>query len=144
MVAAALFSLVLFNSTSHAQQCDVKDTAGNAMIERINRRYDDFFRYEHEQEVRDRKRELSRGENREHLQAREKALEKARLEYLKHRRPPVDHDAKIEAEMLKNTKARAARLEAARQCFVQQELRAEAALKRGRQIPGNKEYDIED
>lgn len=144
MVGALLAFLLLNQAHASAQQCDTKVTGAEHMIERINKRYDDFFRYRHEQEARDHARERGRGENKELLERHDKALEKARLAYLKERRTPPDHDKEIEAEMLKGQKERKDKLEAARQCYVQKEAQAEAILKRGRQIPENEEFDIED
>jgi hypothetical protein len=123
-------------------KCDSKVTGAD--IDRINKRYDDFFRYRRQLEERDRAREKGRGDLHKGEQAREKALEKARLAYLKNRRPAPDHEAKYEAEMLRHQKERKDELEAARRCYVESQDKAEKLLKRGRMIPGNAEYDLED
>jgi hypothetical protein len=137
-----LFLLIPLPALS--QQCDTKDTAsGEKMVERINRRYDDFFRYQEHLEEREHMRNKGRGENRAKLEAHEKKIEQARQEYIKNRRPKPD-SSELEAKAEADKKQRSARIEVARRCYLQQRAHAEALLKRGRTIPENKEYELED
>lgn len=127
-----------------AFQCDSKDTGQEEMIERINKRYDDFFRHQRMEVERTRDRQKDRGQNHRERLAHEAQMERARLAYLKSHRAAPDQEAKMEAEMEKRRKERNAANEAARSCYVQSQLRAEKLLKRGRMIPGNLEYHLED
>lgn len=139
-----LIVLGLFHATAPAQECAPEDTgvSGQKMVERINERYDDFFRYQRHQEERDRERNKGRGENKARLAQREKQIEKARQEYVRNRRPPPDR-RDLEAQFEAAQKKRVAKNEAARRCYVQQRQKAEQILKRGRLIPGNLEYQLE-
>ncbi|MBX3023062.1 MAG: hypothetical protein KF799_15405 [Bdellovibrionales bacterium] len=127
-----------------AVQCDAKDTAGREkMVERINERYDDFFRYQRHLEERERARDKGRGENKAMLKEHEAKLEKARLEYIKNRRPPPDR-RELEKQAEAADKERKQRMELARRCYVEEQNAAEAVLKRGRKIPGNQEFGLDE
>lgn len=125
--------------------CPPSDAAlsGPSEVERINRRYDDFFQYQHRRE--DHEAQLQKGvpEVKAEQEARAKVIERARQEY---KRVPKDY-AKEEALRIdweKAQKEREKRIEAARVCEVQQRRAAADLLKKGRQIPDLKEFDLED
>lgn len=140
-----LFAILsLFAHSAEAVKCDAKDTGGRKeMVERINRRYDDFFRYRRHLEEREAAREKGRNEDRKIAkQERDKKMEAARLEYIKNRRPKPD-SAAAEEQAEEARKQRLKEMEAARLCYVQEKAQAEALLRRGRQIPGNQEFDLD-
>lgn len=140
-----LVLLSLFHTTpALAIECDAKATASSAkMVERINQRYDDFFRYQRQVEERERSRNKGRGENKIALEKHEKRIEAARQEYVKNRRPKPDR-SDLEAKAEQERKERNAKMEVARRCFVQQQSAEESLLKRGRMIPGNQEFDLQE
>lgn len=137
--------LQFMHVSAGATSCDGKDTpaGGEHLVERLNRRYDDFFRYRDHLEEREVARNRGRGERREFLDARAAKLEKARVEYIKNRRPKPDtHEEELKAEAAQ--KARFAKLEEARRCYVEQQRKVDHLVKRGRAIPEAKEFDLED
>ena len=141
--------ILVLNLFSHpvqaALQCDPKagGAQGEKMVERINRRYDDFFRYRDSLQAREQERNKGRGENKAFLKAHDARLEQARKEYVKNRRPKPDTSA-LQAQAEAKFKERRAQIEEARRCYVQQRDHAQALLKKGRQIPGKLEFDLED
>jgi len=119
------------------------DTQGyEEMVDRINQRYDDFFRVQREREEREEQREAARGDIRKAERERQARLEEARQEYIRNRRPKPDTRA-AELEWEQQQKEKAKVNEASRHCYVQNRAKGEAILKRGRAIPGMKEFDIE-
>jgi len=144
MVWLILSMNLFFREAAAAPQCDPRQGSdGLRMVERINERYDDFFRYRDHLEEREFERNKGRGDNKAALRAHAFRLEKARLEYLKNRRPKPD-TSEMEAQAEIEFKARKARVEEARRCYVEQKRYVEQMLKRGRTIPPKKEFDIED
>lgn len=140
-----LLVLSLFSSGARALsvRCDDKGTSGGSqMVERINQRYDDFFRYHRHLEERQAARDKGRAELKGRHEAREHEMERARLAYVKNRRPAPD-TAEMEARYNLKEKQRQIALEAARECYVQQKTHAEQILIRGRMIPANKEYELD-
>lgn len=149
-----LFILVVFSLWSHAQEGEVaREPAGACgedpaardkySAESINERYDDFFRRRRQDETRERERERGREEIRDRGDARTRDLELARREYIRIRRPSPD-TAAAEGEWEQTRKARAARVESARRCYVTRKNQAEGALARGRQIPANAEFGLDE
>lgn len=144
MVHLFVFLSLIHAVPALAIQCDAKATASSVkMVERINQRHDDFFRYQRHLEEREIARNKGRGENKVVLAKHEKRLEAARQEYIKNRRPKPDR-SDLEAKSENERKERNAKLELARRCYVQQQSAEEALLKRGRMIPGNQEFDLEE
>lgn len=148
MLVSDLIILTLITMTNLAEasapSCGAKDGADvNRMVERINKRYDDFFRYKQHIEERERSRNVGRGENKARLQAHEKEIERARQLYIKTRRPPPD-TREAEKQFEDEYKARLAKIEQARRCYVMERDHAEQFLLKGRKIPENKEYDLEE
>ena len=113
-------------------------------IERINRRYDDFFRYQEHLEARDKARDHARSDLRHADRERAARLERARLAYVQTRRAHPNHDAELEAAQLREKKRRDHEIEAARENFVRQQTRLDSAMSRGRTIPGNKEFGLDE
>ena len=112
------------------------------MVERINQRYDDFFRYHRELEERWQKRRESIGDRKKLEAAQKQKLEESRLEYVKNRKPRASNEPlrlRWEAEQ----KERASQVEMLRRRYVQQRDEVERYLKKGRQIPEMKEFDLE-
>lgn len=139
---APLFSSVAWSAP--ALQCGPQGVAeGERLVERINRRYDDFYRFRRVADERNEKREKARDEGKELRKQRAERLENARKDYVKNRRPPPDR-RDLELRHEREQKERVARQELARRCFVQQREEANRLLSRGRKIPGNLEFDIED
>jgi hypothetical protein len=144
MMALILMFLIPLSPAHAAVSCDAVDLERmQKEIERINQRYDDFFRERRERE-----------EHAEHLQqgvpqvkieqeARAKELEKARQAY---RAVPKDY-AKEEAMRLQweaAQKEQVKKMELARLCEVQQKAKVEELLKKGRKIPELKEFDLDE
>lgn len=142
-MVSSLILLTLFHAPSFAAECDPNVAGGERVVERINERYDDFFRYHRHLEEREKARDKGRGENKKMLAEHEARMEKARLEYIKNRRPAPDR-ADLELKAEQERKERNRRLEIARRCYIQQRNQGEALLKRGRMIPGDKEYELEE
>jgi hypothetical protein len=116
---------------------------GPSEVERINRRYDDFFQYQHRREEHEAHLQKGVPEVKAEQEARSKVIERSRLEY---KRTPKDY-AKEEAMRIdweKNQRERDKKMEQARVCEVQQRRAAAELLKKGRQIPEMKEFDLED
>lgn len=124
--------------------CASQDPAADARaVQRINQRHDDFYRYREHLEEREALRSRGRGENKGALEARDKRLEQARLEYIRNQRPKPDTTA-LEDKYEQDRRARLARLEKARACYVEGEAKSEGLLKRGRMIPESQEYDLDE
>lgn len=112
------------------------------MVKRINERYDDFFRHRQAQEERDRKTQGSRDERKKIEKAYAAEMEKARQEYVRSRKArPSDEALRLRHEATE--KERAANLEMLRRRYVERRDMAEQYLKKGRQIPELKEFDLE-
>lgn len=139
-----LFALLTFFPAFAQIPCDGNDAGANARaVQRINQRHDDFFRYRDHLEEREQMRDRGRGENKTALEARTKRLEQARIEYLRHQRPKPD-TTELEAKYEQDRKARNVRIEKARECYVDAQAKAEGMLKRGRMVPENKEFDLDE
>ena len=127
-----------FGTMSAAMEEDTQSS-----IERINQRYDDFFRRQRELEKRDAERVLKSGEVKRARVAREAMLEEARASYVKSRKK-VSENPRLEAEWNEHEKEWVESNKAARSRFVQKKQTVENMQKKGRRIPGNQEYDLED
>lgn len=143
MVHLVLILSLLSGISAGASQCEVDNADAKRTVERINERYDDFFRVQKAREEREKRMESSKENLREKRLARERELEIARLEFVKNRRPKPD-DSHLQAQFEAQMKARNQKIEAMRQCYVRNKNAAEQILKRGRAIPGLIEYDLED
>jgi len=136
--------LLLFSAPAPAATCDDVDMERlEKEIERINRRYDDFFTYEERREKHLQRLQDGVPEAKAIRETREKELERARQAY---RAVPKDY-AKEEAMRIEweaRQKEKAKQMEANRLCEVQQRQKALAILKRGRKIPELKEFDLEE
>jgi hypothetical protein len=140
----SVFSLFLFfGGGAQAMECTKDDTAAKRTVERINERYDDFFRARKSREEREKRREAAKINVRERRLARQHKLELARREFVKNRHPKPD-DSHRQAWFDAQLKERERKMEARRRCYVQNKNEAEQILKRGRAIPGLLEYDLED
>ena len=111
-------------------------------IERINERYDDFWRYIKAREQRAEKSQISNDDRKKGEAARKENLERERQKYVLERkaRPSLEHlrpeyEAQLKEEKEKN--------ELLRRRYVEQRDETEQYLKKGRRIPEMKEYDLE-
>lgn len=112
------------------------------MVERINQRYDDFFRWHRQQEERWKRFEVGTQERKKMEKEHAEKLEHARVAYIKARRErPSDEPLRIKWE--KEQKERQEHIEMLRRRYVDQRDTIEKYLKKGRQIPEMKEYDLE-
>lgn len=140
-------SLLLFFSFKGvlvlASECVQDDTQVRSMVERINRRYDDFFEVMREREQRQRRIEASRENLRAKREAREREIELARIEYVKNRRPRPD-DSHLQAQYQAELRERERKIEVARKCYVQRKDYAAEILKRGRTIPARLEFGLDE
>lgn len=138
----ALFVLILISPWSSATCPPESREELEKGIDRINRRYDDFFRHRREEEERLQNIEKGAGEVKVEQERRAKKLEQARLEY---KRVPKDYarEEALRVEWEKSQEQRKKAIEMARLCDVQQRQQIKDALKKGRQIPELKEFDLE-
>jgi hypothetical protein len=145
MIALWAFLIGLNSWGATGVQCSPEEAQGGGpkMVERINQRYDDFYRYRHDLEVRDEERRKGVADVHAKREIHEKEMERALRDYEVHVRPRPD-TSKLEAAYLAEQKQRDARLEAARECYVQQKEHALRLESHGRRIPEKLEYDIED
>lgn len=111
-------------------------------IERINQRYDDFWRQRKAREERAEKSQVSNDDRKKAEKARVQKLEEERQKYVKERkaRPSLEHlrpqyEAQLKEQQEKN--------ELLRRRYVEQRDETEQYLKKGRRIPEMKEYDLE-
>lgn len=134
-----LFVLIALQSP---QAQEAATTSVPQMVKRINDRYDDFFRYHREREERWNRSRKGVDERKTLLKQREASLEKARKAYVKARKArPSDEADRLRAEAA--LKERQANHEMLRRRYVNQRDTIEQYLKKGRQIPELKEYDLE-
>lgn len=130
------------NPAAAADKCpDVDQAEGDRLVHGLNERHDDFFRYRRYLEGREKSMEKGRGENRTFLAEHERKLEMARKDYLKNRRPRPDTTAQ-ESAAEREHKQRLARNEDARRCYVLQRARLDALMNRGRKVPEDLEYNL--
>jgi|GEM_PF-6611168 len=147
-----IWPLIVSIAFSFTIPCSAQDTSVPAptpavsteqMVKRINDRYDDFFRVLREREEHEQKLQGSAtNERKERERAQALRMEQARQEYVKSRKArPSDEALRLRQEAA--DKERAANLEMMRRRYVQQRDMAEQYLKKGRQIPELKEFDLE-
>lgn len=140
-LVASLF--LIFSLPLHASECVQNDTDAKRTVERINERYDDFFRVQRARRERESRMESSKENLREKRLARERELELARREFIKNRRPKPD-DTHLQVQFEAQLKERERKREGLRECYVKNRNAAEQILKRGRSIPGLVEFGLED
>ena len=114
------------------------------MVERINDRYDDFFRRQHEIEAEREMRGREAGEIKKVRAKIREEHENARREYVKNRPPKRKEDPKLEQEWLEQERAWKEQNKMARNCLVRSKDELKAIEKKGRQIPEMKEYDLDE
>ena len=133
-------SLIVLSIATAASVCGAKDTAE---VKRINERYDDFFRHREAQEERWEKRRGSADERKKREEQHARELEKAREDYVKSKSArPSDEALRLKWEAAQ--KERASEQEMLRRRYVDQQIDTEQHLKKGRQIPEMKEFDLEE
>lgn len=147
MIRVATYFIVIFPFVS-AALCGAEATSPGeeetqSTIERINARYDDFFRRQRELQKRDEQRAQKAGEVKRQRRERQEILEEARASYVKSRKKAVE-DPRLEKRWLAQDKEWVERNKMARARYVQKKQAVENIQKRGRRIPGNQEYDLED
>ena len=139
-----LLIALFFHISAGAMVCDTAETErAHREVERINQRYEDFFRYQRKIEERERELEAGVPEVKALQETREKELERARRAY---RAEPKNYarEEALRLEWEKSQKEREKRIELARLCEVQQRDAAEQILKKGRNVPELKEFDLEE
>lgn len=146
MKALKLICLLLpFNAYAAAPlNCEAVDVQRlEKEVQRINQRYDDFFRDRREREERAERMRHGSDDRKKLLEAHEKEMEKARQAY---QAKPKDHarEEALRLEWEAEQKEKAKRVELARLCEVQQRAKAEELLKKGRAIPDLKEFDLDE
>jgi hypothetical protein len=112
------------------------------MVERINKRYDDFFRYHREMEERMEKLEAGRGERKKAEAAYYAKIEEARVQYVKNKKPKNSDEA-LRIRWEQEEKERKEKFELFRKRHVQARDEIERYRLKGRQIPELQEYDLE-
>ena len=113
------------------------------MVDRINQRYDDFFKRQRELEEKDLRREKERDEIKQVRLDHEIQLELARKEYIKARKVTVI-DPALERHWEAEQKAQREQNLMDARCYALRRSKVESFRSRGRRIPENKEYDLED
>lgn len=111
-------------------------------VERINKRYDDFFRYIREREERFERSQKSNDDRKKIEHARMERLEKARQKYVMERkaRPNLDY---LRVQYERELKEHQEKMEMLRRRYVEKRDELDQYLKKGRQIPEMKEYELE-
>lgn len=113
------------------------------MVERINQRYDDFFRFNRKMEERWDSMRSGASERRKLVAAHAVKVEEARKQFVQARKArPSDEPLRLKWEQ--EQKNRLEQIEILRQRFVRKRDTVEQYLKKGRQIPGLKEFGLED
>ena len=137
--------LSLFLAVFLSSNCGAEATEDDLspMVERINQRYDDFYRRQHQTAAEDQKRELEAAEIKKQRMDHEANLEKQRQEYVKARKKIVE-DPRLEKAWLEQQQALAEQNKMAGRRFVQKRNAIDAIERRGRRVPEKKEYDLED
>jgi hypothetical protein len=126
-------------------QCgaEATDSDERAMVERINERYDDFFRRQSELDELNAKREREAQEIKKVRSEHEKEVEEARRLYVLSRRKAVE-DPRLEQQWEEQQKQAKQEMDQDRRRYVKEKKTVEDIVRRGRHIDENKEYDIED
>lgn len=113
------------------------------MVERINDRYDDFFKRQHEIEAKQEMREKDSGDIKKFRAQQKETNEQARQEFVKNRKPRVV-DPKLEEHWLEQDKAWKEQNKVARNCYVRSKEAVKNVEKKGRRIPEMKEYGLDE
>lgn len=133
-----ILSLLPLHCGAEATEEDVQP-----MVERINQRYDDFFRHQAKMEEEAEQRE-HKSEDVKRIRAEQrKQLEEARREYVKSHHKS-GQDPHWEQEWNEQQKEIVEKQKLFRRRYVQRKQELEQAERHGRLIPENKEYDLED
>ncbi len=128
--------------------CVAEDTVGmtrsmKEILDDINRRYDDFFRYQNYLTERLDRMQHGVADRKEAERDRQKELERARKEFVMSRKArPNDEPLRLRWEA--EQKERAAQNEMLRRRYVERREYLESYLNKGRKIPEMKELDLED
>jgi hypothetical protein len=127
--------------------CGAQDTPESSlfvkdMVERINKRYDDFYLYHREMEERASRFEQGRGDRKVTEKAYYAKLEQARVAYVQAKKPrgSMEH---LRAGWEQQEKDRRDKQELNRQRHVRSRDEVEKYLLKGRKIPELKEYGLE-
>ncbi len=110
--------------------------------ERINQRYDDFFRYIHEREERLERQQKGHDDRKKAEEARAEKLEREREKYVLERKSRPNMEG-LRLKYEEKLKEHQEQMELLRRRYVQQRDEIEQYLKKGRMIPAMKEYDLE-
>lgn len=124
------------DETSHAEE--------KRRVERLNERYDDFYKRRSEMEANEELRERNADEIKKLRAQYAEGHEKARQEFVKNRKPKEKEDPRLEQEWLEQEQARKEMNKMARNCFVRSKEDLKAIEKKGRRIPEMKEYDLDE
>lgn len=136
-----LLTLALFVPGALAGAEDSRDV--KVMVERINERYDDFFRVHDLQEKREERLMAGREDRRGELRRRQQEMEKARLSFVQARRPRAS-DEPLRLRWEAEQKGRREEIELLRRRYVEKRDTAEQYLLKGRAIPALQEFDLQD
>lgn len=119
------------------------DEDAKAMVERSNRRCDDFFRYRRELEETDLRREKNADEIKKVRSNHDQVIELARQEYVKNRKKTLV-DPNLEKAHDDEEKAWKEQNKIAGKRYVQRKAEVESIVRRGCRVPELQEYDLED
>lgn len=137
------FFILIFAFELRAAESPGPTETVQEMVKRINERYDDFFRYHRETEERWERLNKATHERKELERAHSEKMEKARQEYVQARKARPD-DEKLRLEHEAREKERKEHHEMLRRRYVEQRDTVEHYLKKGRQVPEMKEFDLEE
>lgn len=142
--AFTMLVVILLPLGAGAADCGSEDTAETrAMVERINQRYDDFFRRQRELDETDQRRERDSQEIKATRLDHSRQVELTRQEYVKNRKITVV-DPRLERDWLAEDKAWKDQIKNSRRCYAERKRALEAIERRGRRIPGNLEFGLEE
>lgn len=144
---SVLSKILLFFALVFSTVCVAEDNVESSsfvkdMVERINKRYDDFFRYHRDMEERLAKLEGGRGERKKAESAYYAKIEEARVAYVKNKKPKNSDEA-LRVRWEQEEKERKEKFELFRRRHVQARDEIERYRLKGRKIPELKEYDLE-
>jgi len=111
-------------------------------LERINSRYDDFFRWIKARDERYERSQIATDDRKKAEKAHAEMLEREREKYVKERKAKPDLGP-LRLKWEQQVKEQQEQMELLRRRYVEQRDEVEQYLKKGRTIPEMKEYDLE-
>ena len=142
-IFSSVFLTIVVGVANGVSVAYATEDSAQVMVERINQRYDDFFRRQVALEEQSRRREREAGEIKLVRKQQAVAHEVARADYVKSRKKTVV-DPRLEHEWNEHQQEWKELNQLDRVRYVTKKQVIENMQKRGRRIPGKLEYELED